>query len=375
MDQVKIGRYIKEKRKHKDLTQEQFAEFLGVSNRTVSRWETGVNMPDLSLLKEITEILEVTLMELLNGEDHEYLNVEDYDKTLEDTVLLKDKGVSKKTLIGLVFYFIGTILFFNATQFWTAFSFTVFGILSFVVGALIIAKKRKRIFTVILTIILSFTGLFIKESIWAINLWNPPIVFSSTYPMIETGVYKTRFYNYYVLNAHTVNEYHVIDYNKKYNERTLPKSPYNNGRYKYKDYYNNIKAYEKGETVNKKLFKELPHSESLKDVRYAWDDKKTWMLDYDLSTKGFENNQDLQKMIIFDSMILFTFDRNVTHINYNFRDKNYTVSRENFYKEFDNDKIFYNEALNEDRVEIMLEDAFINYDKVSEVFKNITVIE
>jgi Predicted transcriptional regulators len=62
-------------RKEKNLTQEQLAEQLGVSGRTVSRWETGNNMPDISLLVEIAEFYEVTIPELINGErkkrDHE----------------------------------------------------------------------------------------------------------------------------------------------------------------------------------------------------------------------------------------------------------------------------------------------------------------
>ena len=54
MDQIKIGAFLKTLRKEKNLTQEQAAEQLGVSNRTVSRWETGTNMPDISLLVEIS---------------------------------------------------------------------------------------------------------------------------------------------------------------------------------------------------------------------------------------------------------------------------------------------------------------------------------
>ena len=60
MDQIKIGAFLKVLRKEKNLTQEQLAEQLGVSGRTVSRWETGNNMPDISLLVEIAEFYEVT---------------------------------------------------------------------------------------------------------------------------------------------------------------------------------------------------------------------------------------------------------------------------------------------------------------------------
>ena len=68
MDQQKIGRFLKELRKEKDLTQEQLAEILNVSGRSVSRWETGNNMPDLSLLVELSEFYSVDIKEIIDGE-------------------------------------------------------------------------------------------------------------------------------------------------------------------------------------------------------------------------------------------------------------------------------------------------------------------
>ena len=69
INQEKIGKFIATLRKEKKkMTQEQFAERLGVSNRSVSRWENGNSMPDLSLLPLISEELGVSVSELLNGE-------------------------------------------------------------------------------------------------------------------------------------------------------------------------------------------------------------------------------------------------------------------------------------------------------------------
>ncbi len=68
MDQQKIGRFLKELRKEKNITQEHFAEIMGVSNRTVSRWETGSNMPDLDVLIQIADYHGVELREILDGE-------------------------------------------------------------------------------------------------------------------------------------------------------------------------------------------------------------------------------------------------------------------------------------------------------------------
>lgn len=67
MDQIRIGRFLKECRKEKGLTQEMAAERLGVSGRTVSRWETGHNLPDISLLTELSDLYDVTIPEIING--------------------------------------------------------------------------------------------------------------------------------------------------------------------------------------------------------------------------------------------------------------------------------------------------------------------
>lgn len=68
MDQKKIGQFLQTLRKEKELTQEQLAEKFNVSNRTVSRWETGSNMPDISVLVELAEFYQVDIKEIIDGE-------------------------------------------------------------------------------------------------------------------------------------------------------------------------------------------------------------------------------------------------------------------------------------------------------------------
>lgn len=68
MDQKKIGQFIKELRKEKGITQEQLAEVFKVSGRTISRWENGNNMPDISLLVGISNFFDVDVRELIEGE-------------------------------------------------------------------------------------------------------------------------------------------------------------------------------------------------------------------------------------------------------------------------------------------------------------------
>ena len=83
MDLVKTGVFIKTLRNEKRLTQEQLSEQFGVSRRTVSRWETGSNVPDLDILVEMADYFEVDLRELLDGERKK----EKMDKELKETVL------------------------------------------------------------------------------------------------------------------------------------------------------------------------------------------------------------------------------------------------------------------------------------------------
>ena len=83
MDQIKIGSFIKELRKEKGLTQEQFAEQFNVARRTVSRWETGSNLPDLDILIEMADYYNMELRELLDGERKS----EKMNEELKETVL------------------------------------------------------------------------------------------------------------------------------------------------------------------------------------------------------------------------------------------------------------------------------------------------
>lgn len=83
MNPKEIGVFLKQLRNEKGITQERLAEILGVSGRTVSRWETGTNLPDLSILVEISEYYDVEIKEILNGERKS----ENMDNELKETLL------------------------------------------------------------------------------------------------------------------------------------------------------------------------------------------------------------------------------------------------------------------------------------------------
>lgn len=106
MSQQDIGRFIAEKRKRKNLTQEQLAERLGVSNKTVSKWENGKCMPDYSVIELLCHELDITIPELLKGKEStntEMPNDENYEKLLYKFQQTEDKvqRLEHKTQTGL----------------------------------------------------------------------------------------------------------------------------------------------------------------------------------------------------------------------------------------------------------------------------------
>ena len=98
MDQMKIGRFIAERRKMKNLTQAQLSEKLNITDRAVSKWENGRSLPDSSIMLELCEILDITVNDLLSGE---VVVMEKYDKNLENNLLeiIKEKEKADKHLL------------------------------------------------------------------------------------------------------------------------------------------------------------------------------------------------------------------------------------------------------------------------------------
>ena len=84
MNQEKIGKFIALNRKAKHITQSELAEKLGVTNRTISNWENGKNMPDLSLFKPLCDILDISINELISGEK---ISTKQYNEKLEENFI------------------------------------------------------------------------------------------------------------------------------------------------------------------------------------------------------------------------------------------------------------------------------------------------
>ena len=143
MDQVKIGKFIAECRRKTNLTQMQLAEKLNITDRAISKWETGKSLPDSSIMLELCDILGISVNDLLCGE---IVTMANYNKELENNLLeiIKQKEQADKRLLSIE-VFIGitaTIVLFALIfvaaliqmEAWLKISLIVFGFILFLAG-------------------------------------------------------------------------------------------------------------------------------------------------------------------------------------------------------------------------------------------------
>ena len=123
MNQQKTGEFLKHLRKSKGMTQEQLAEYFGVSSRTVSRWETGNNMPDLDILIELADFYNVDIREIIDGERKSEIMDNETKDTLKKVAeyAVEEKELRRKPLYRVtgwiaVFLMIVVLLFARETK-------------------------------------------------------------------------------------------------------------------------------------------------------------------------------------------------------------------------------------------------------------------
>lgn len=182
MDQKKFGSFLRELRKEKQLTQEQLAERFGVTSRSVSRWETGSNMPDLSILVELADFYDVDIRDIIDGErkgedmnkeEKERLQlVADYAETEKNTLLMRLRIFS---IVGLISLIAGlTMMVISRDNNLPVYDYLMGTLMGVAIGALLVAvfystgvlenmRKRKRTLMKVLLVIsiLILLGTFI----------------------------------------------------------------------------------------------------------------------------------------------------------------------------------------------------------------------
>ena len=112
MNQEKIGKFILECRKEKNLTQTELAEKLDVTDKSSSNWENGRNMPDLSLFRPLCEILDISINDLISGEK---ISKDKYQEILEKNIIstidyTNKRILIKNNIIGFLFLTFGIII-------------------------------------------------------------------------------------------------------------------------------------------------------------------------------------------------------------------------------------------------------------------------
>lgn len=233
MNQSKIGKFILERRKVKKLTQSELAEKLGVTDKSISNWENGRNMPDLVLFKPLCEILEISINDLISGEK---VAKEKYQEKLEENIIstidyTNIKVTEKNNIIGVILIAFGILISITAMSIFPSESswgsiYSVFGGIVSLVGISKFTNKfnyLKRILFNFGYFILFVSMLFIIDYISVVNIKQAPR-FSIYKITSESEIfYDTPFYDVIRCERDTENEYYKVIKNKSYDEENIDK--------------------------------------------------------------------------------------------------------------------------------------------------------
>lgn len=342
MDTKKIGAFIAMNRKKKGYTQEQLAEKLGVTNKTISRWENGHYMPDLSLLEPLSKELDITLNELLAGKEIVKEEAMEYsEQNLIQTIDYtgnKIKNEHKKIslfIIGLgIFTSLCAFTVFPSESSWGSI-YSMIGLFLFVVGIFRELKftsllKKGLVSTILFALLL---GIFFIFDYVSVNQFKQPPIYRLTTTTVfsEDGnkmiEYQNPFYNVFRINADTLNEYYRIDDKKQYTINTVPTSPFNMDKSSFEQLQHYKSQYIGNNSNTSHLLNALPLSE----YGYVFEiDSKGCGLIVDYHCTDWYNNENLyiNKALVYNSVSLFKLIDNLEYITFNFSGSSYTITRE-----------------------------------------------
>lgn len=219
MDQKKIGLFLKELRKEKNITQEALAEKLNVSGRTVSRWETGSNMPDISLLVELSDFYGVSIPEIIDGErKSEKMEKEARETAVSMAEYSKNEVKSeKRRVFGLLAVIFGVFIILSAFAVFPNESswgsiYAVIGGMFLTVGVYfrtVFAKKSSRLLCTLGCIVILF-GVFTLTDYVTVTQFNqvPRFSYEKSYESSHEKriVHKTLFFTVIQTDPDTENE-------------------------------------------------------------------------------------------------------------------------------------------------------------------------
>ncbi len=223
MNQDKIGKFIVECRKKKNMTQQELACKLGVSDRTVGNWENGRNMPDLSLFKPLCVELDISINELLSGEK---LSKENYQEKLEENILETINYSNKKIgkylkFVYLLFIIFGLFIVITAITIFPSESswgsiYSAIGVMLFLIGIGLNFKHLgllKQSIILVVTVVVTLSILLFADYINVKNNNEAPRFRLTTTTTGDVIYYNTLFYDVYRCYADEDNEYWKIEKN------------------------------------------------------------------------------------------------------------------------------------------------------------------
>lgn len=221
MDQIKIGKFIAELRRGKKMTQQELGDRLGVSFKTISKWENGRGMPELSSLKPLSDVLGISINELLSGEkigEDEYINK--LEENIINTIDYSDKRINEKSKVfGISLLILGFIIIvtaiaiFPSESSWGGF-YSVFGSIIALIGFSRLVKKlshAKRLIANFGFYIILIAFLFTIDYVNVKTNNVAPRFTLKTVTDDTTTTYETPFYTVYRYNTDRENEKFVIE--------------------------------------------------------------------------------------------------------------------------------------------------------------------
>lgn len=231
MNQEKIGKFIAECRKKKNMTQQELAEKLGVSDRTIGNWENGRNMPDLSLFKPLCDELDITINDLISGEkvkDKEYQ--ERLEENIINTISYTNKKIeNKNNFIGIILIIFGVLISASAIAIFPSESswgsiYSVFGAIISLIGVSKLTKKLaygKRLIYNFGYFIIFILLLFAIDYIGVINIHQAPRFSVIKITGDNVIYYDTLFYDVIRCNVDKENETFTVIKNGKYDKDNI----------------------------------------------------------------------------------------------------------------------------------------------------------
>lgn len=340
MDSKKIGAFIAMNRRKRGLTQEQLGERLGVTNKTVSRWENGNYMPDLSMLEPLSKELDISLNELLAGEEiKEERSADCAEKNLISAInysVKKIKNEHKKISICIVTAGI-LLCVFASTGFEPESSW---GQIYYITGSLLVTAGifRELKFTSLLKKILICAGIFLlviglligADFAGTIQYKHPPVFrYAVKVYSAETKIkeYRSLFCNVFQINTDTANEYFIVDTKKEYDIDTVPVSPFNRDKSGVEHIIRYQSDYIGDNSNTGSLFYALPLSEN----GFVFEiDSENCGVTIDYHATDWYGNENLytEKGMIYNSVSAFLLIKNLEYIRFNFSGSGYLITRE-----------------------------------------------